>query len=136
VLAAAAGVALLAMFRTQASAGHLTFGSHLALGGRLHDGGSALATVSLLAGACLSLGLQTLTRRRRIIATALIVLCVLTTAVLLPIGQEVGGLRQRLLLGCACGWQAFVLGARRRAPAASAHADHAPSKRRGRGQTN
>jgi len=111
-LAAAAGIVLIAAFRTQTSAGHLAFGSHLALGGRLHDAGSGLATLSLLAAACLSLGLNTLTVRRRIAVAALLVLCALASAVLLAIGQEVGGLRQRILLGSACAWEAVVLGSR------------------------
>jgi hypothetical protein len=108
VLVAAFGMALVACFATQTSAGELLPGDSLTLSGRLHDHGSGLTTIGLTIAGALSLrpeGPQRLRRR-----TLLLLLAVLPVLIaLIAIGDEVAGIRQRLLVGSGCMWQLLLL---------------------------
>lgn len=107
------GMVLVAVFPTETSAGELPPGSSLTTVGKLHDLGSGLTSLALMAAAVGS-GLdprQKLSFRRR--TALLIAVTVILSLVLLLIGPEVGGLRQRLLLLAGCCWQLLFLQALR-----------------------
>lgn len=114
LLVSATGMAITAAFRTQTSAGTLHYGAHMATGGRLHDWGSGATSLGLLAAAALTTRLQWMepTLRR---ATATLLTATLTIDVLLlAAGDQVQGIRQRLLVTAGCGWQiAFLLSPRK-----------------------
>lgn len=110
LLAAAVGIAATAVWHTQTSAGLLKPGEALHVAGRLHDIGSGLATIALLSAALLSLrlragGLRQFTRVALAIALP-------ADLILLAIGGDVAGVRQRVLVATACAWQLAVLAAR------------------------
>ncbi len=111
---AASGLVVLATFRTQTSAGELAYGSRLATGGRLHDAGSAVATLAILAAACVLVGGRYGTVALRRVVATLLAASVIASFVLLAIGPSVGGVRQRLLQLAACGLQLAVLKGLRR----------------------
>jgi hypothetical protein len=77
LLLAAAGVVVLASFRTQTSAGELVFGSRFSTYGRLHDAGSGLVTVALFAGICVTAASDVLQSRTR---TAIVVVLLVAIA--------------------------------------------------------
>ncbi len=93
---AALGIGLTAIFATQTSAGRLPPGVSLDTTGRLHDIGSGIATIALLVASLLSLRLSERTLNR-------------ATLLLLAIGPDVAGVRQRLLIAAACTWQLLLL---------------------------
>jgi hypothetical protein len=105
LVVAALGVSVLAIFHTQTSAGRLPSGVARSTGGRLHDLGTDLATVALLAAAVTSAAAA---RRRHDPQSATIVVIlgvvVFATVVGLAIGPSVAGLRQRAMLGGAVMW--------------------------------
>jgi Protein of unknown function (DUF998) len=107
LLMAAVGIAVTATFPTQTSAGRL--GPHEALhaAGTLHDVGSGLATLALLAAAILSLRIDTVRTKR--LTAALLGLAVPVDFALLLIGSDVAGIRQRVLVVVACLWQLAML---------------------------
>ena len=107
LLIAAAGIGLVAAFHTQTVAGQLPPGQALRTGGMLHDIGSGAATVSLFAGALLSLRPGGTVLRRWTVA--LLTLAVVTDVVLLALGSEVGGIRERILVGAGCAWEGVVI---------------------------
>ncbi len=109
LFAAAVGVLITAGFATQTSAGRLPPGVMLSTSGRLHDIGSGVTTIGLLAAALLSLRLARRDLRR--VTLALVSFAVLGDVVLLAVGSDVGGIRQRLLVAVACAWQLLFLGA-------------------------
>jgi hypothetical protein len=109
LLAAAAGLVAAACFRTQTSAGVLTYGTSMSLGGRLHDAGSGLTTVALFAAAIVSRRLPSITASFGRQVTILVATAVVVDIILLVVGTEVGGLRQRLLVLLACVWQVRML---------------------------
>lgn len=105
---AALGMVVTAGFPTQTSAGELLPGDSLTLSGRLHDRGSGLVMIGLLIAGALSLrrgGPQRL--RRRTMLLALVVIPVLLAPI--AIGDDLGGIRQRLLVGFGCAWQLLLL---------------------------
>jgi hypothetical protein len=109
---AALGVVVLAAFPTQTSAGTLPAGVARSTGGRLHDLGSDLTTLALVAAAVTSAAAAR--RRHDPPATAMVVvlgLVALATVVGLVIGPSVAGLRQRAMLGGALAWL-WLLGRR------------------------
>lgn len=106
---AAAGMAMVACFPTQTVAGELPPGDHRTLTGQLHDVGSGTATIAILCAVLMSARAVAHRRFRALaIGTALVALAI--DLGLLAVGPEVGGLRQRLLVGAACLWQAVLLG--------------------------
>ena len=109
---ASIGMLVTAMFATQTSAGRLPPGVTLTAAGSLHDIGSGLATVALLLAALLSLRSLGGRRFRQQVAVLLVVLTS-SDIVLLVIGPEVAGVRQRVVVAGACVWQLLVLGAAR-----------------------
>jgi hypothetical membrane protein len=108
-----AAIALVAvtLFPTQTSAGALPPNVSLSTTGRLHDIGSGLASVALLAVAIVSVFERQLPSPFRRTAAALVVFAVLSDAVLLAVGASVGGIRQRLLVLIGVAWQ-IALGQR------------------------
>lgn len=106
---AAAGGAVTAAFATQTSAGALPSGVSLSSGGRIHDFGSAVLSVSVFAAATASIWSVQGPRWYRSSTILLLVLVVLTSAILLAVGPSVGGLRQRVLVALACSWQLLLL---------------------------
>jgi hypothetical protein len=112
---AAIGMLVTAAFATQTVAGRLPPGVSLTLSGRLHDIGSGLTTVALLAAALLSLrGIRELQFRQR--TGTLLIVAVGCDIALLAVGSEVGGMRERLLILAGCIWQLMFLSAVRRQP--------------------
>ncbi len=108
LLLAAFGMVLVACFATQTSAGELLPGHSLTLSGRLHDRGSGLVMIGLTIAGALALRPGGPPRlRRRTLLLALAVLPVLIA--LIAIGEEVAGIRQRLLVATGCGWQLLML---------------------------
>jgi Protein of unknown function (DUF998) len=106
---AATGICVTACFSTQTSAGVLPPGTEWTTSGRLHDAGSGVATLALFGAAIASTGAfddPPAFRRWVLIALAI---AVGLDLVLLALGPEVGGLRQRVLIAIACTWQAAVL---------------------------
>ncbi len=102
---AALGVIVLAIFPTQTSAGRLPSGVARSTGGRLHDLGSDLATLALVAAAVTSAAAAR--RRHDPQSTAIVVvlgIVVVATVLGLAIGPSVAGLRQRAMLGGAVAW--------------------------------
>jgi len=106
-LVAAGGLLLAACFATETSAGQLPPGVSLMTTGRLHDVGSGIATIALLAGVILSLRLPVSHALRQLILTVL-AFAFIADGVLLLIGAGVAGARQRLLVALACGWQLLL----------------------------
>lgn len=106
---AAVGMAIVLLFPTQTSAGEIPPGNSLTLTGHLHDLGSGLATLSLLAAAVLA----ALDGRRgpyfRWATMALVLAALVVNGALLAAGPSVGGLRQRLVLLIGCSWQFLLL---------------------------
>lgn len=116
LLAAALGAVVTACFATQAVGGVIPHGVHLGLGGRLHDLGSGVLSLALLAAVSLSIRQAVLPPGFRVRTTVLLVLSVAGAAALLIVGDPAPGIRQRLLVATACIWQAMllhVLGSRR-----------------------
>jgi hypothetical protein len=105
---ASAGMLLTAGFATQTSAGRLPAGRHLSSAGRLHDIGSGASTVALLVAAVASVGaVADPVFRRRVVALIGVAVC--ASVVLLAVGPEVAGVRQRVLVAVACVWQVLLL---------------------------
>jgi hypothetical protein len=107
VAIAAAGVVVLAVFPTQTIAGELPVGVARTTAGRLHDVGSAVATLALAAAAVVT-GVRAWRdgdRRTSAMVVALLTVAIAATVVGLAIGPSVGGLRQRVLLLAAVTWQ-------------------------------
>ncbi len=118
---AALGMVLAACFPTQTVAGSLPPGVMRTATGRLHDLGSGLTSLALLVGALVS-ALQSWPPRRFRLSSAIVVAAaVLVDVVLLAVGPDVGGIRQRLLVAMGCAWQLLLVrvlavGVRRRGP--------------------
>jgi hypothetical protein len=106
---AAGGLMLVTLFGTQTVAGELPHGASLSTGGRLHDIGSGLTTVALLAAAIVSATTPRAPAGLRRQTAALILIALLGSVVMLAIGASVGGARQRLLILIACWWQYLLL---------------------------
>jgi hypothetical protein len=104
---AALGMIITACFATQTSAGRLPPGVSLSASGRLHDLGSGLTTLALLAAGLLSLRVTSPKLRR--VTVVLLALACSSDVVLLAIGSGVGGIRQRLLVLIGCAWQLAFL---------------------------
>jgi MFS family permease len=108
LLLSAIGIGVAACFATQTSAGQLPHGVSLRASGWLHDIGSGLATLALIAAALLSLRIRerpTLTR----VTMALLAFALPADIVLLALGSSVAGIRQRLLVVIGCAWQLGLL---------------------------
>lgn len=105
---ACVGIALTASFATETSAGRLPPGAVLTATGRLHDVGSGLATIALLMAAVASLATFAVGKFRRNVGL-LLAIAISSDVALLAIGPSVAGVRQRVLVGCACAWQLIVL---------------------------
>lgn len=103
---AAAGMLVVAVFPTQTVAGALPPGHHLTTTGALHDAGSGATTVALLVAMLLA---TWRVERLRVLSAGLALVAVAVQIGLLAVGPEVGGIRQRLLLGIGCAWQGALL---------------------------
>lgn len=109
LIAASLGMAVTTIFPTQTSAGELPPGMELTTTGKLHNLGSGLASLALVAGAgAVALSPDSDGRLRRD-TIVLLAAGLLLSVVLLSIGPSVGGLRQRLLLSIALWWQILLL---------------------------
>jgi hypothetical protein len=106
---AAGGLVLAAAFRTQAVAGAVPPDVVRTTGGRLHDAGAGLATLALFAAAAVVGIAEGASSRLGRASMALVAVAVVVEVSLLLVGHEVGGLRQRLLVGAALGWQAWFV---------------------------
>jgi hypothetical protein len=108
LLLAATGIATTAIFHTRTSAGMLPPGVAHTTGGELHNLGSELALLSIAAAVVVAMpvvgGL-----RWQILSGGLILLAVTSSVILLAIGPQVAGIRQRLLVAIACTWQLMLL---------------------------
>jgi uncharacterized protein DUF998 len=102
---AALGMAMVALFPTETVAGELPPGRSLTATGRLHDLGSGMTTVALLATAASILAAGDRPRSLRLTAANLVLSALIVSAALLIVGPAVGGVRQRLLLLIGCFWQ-------------------------------
>jgi hypothetical protein len=109
---AAAGILVAACFNTQTSAGALPPGIRLGTAGRLHDAGSGLAMVALVAAAFASAWAIEDPVAFRASVLVFLALGAVGDLALLFGGAGVAGVRQRLLLVLACGWQAALLTSR------------------------
>lgn len=107
LLAAAAGVLVTAWFPTQTVAGELPRGETRTTAGRLHDFGSGVASLALLAAAIASTAGAP--RGFQIRTGVLISVAVFGSATLLAAGPDVAGIRQRLVLLTACLWQLLAI---------------------------
>lgn len=108
LLVAAIGMLMTACFATQTSAGQLPPESSLTLSGRLHDLGSGISTVALAVAVLLSLQPKEPQKLRRSTLWLLLVTFALW-AILLALGDDAAGVRQRLLVVTACMWQLLLL---------------------------
>jgi hypothetical protein len=106
---AAAGILVTACFATQTSAGKLPPGVRLGLGGRLHDVGSGVATLALVAAAVASMANRDGSSVYRQRTAAILLIALASDVVLLVVGPSVGGIRQRVLLGFGALWQLLAL---------------------------
>jgi hypothetical protein len=106
---AAAGILITACFATQTSAGKLPPGARLGLGGRLHDLGSGVATLALVAAAVASIANRDGSDAYRRRTAVILLVAVASDVGLLVVGPSVGGIRQRILLACAALWQLLAL---------------------------
>lgn len=102
---AAFGLVLVTFFATDRGVEVAGAVTHRTLSGRIHDTGSALITVSILAAVVA----EALRRRSGVLACAVIAAALASSAVLIVLGDPLPGLRQRCLVACACVWQAVVL---------------------------
>jgi MFS family permease len=107
LLIAAFGIAVAATFATQTSAGHLAPHETLHASGTLHDIGSGLATLALLVAAVLSLRIGTVDTQW--LTAVVLGVAVAVDVALLAVGNDVAGVRQRVLVLVACVWQLAVL---------------------------
>lgn len=96
------GVALTALFETQTVAGRLPAGVEYAISGRLHDVGSGAASLAIASAAAYWIIMRGEGWR---FAAFLLAASVSGSVVLLAVGPEVGGLRQRMLVLAGCAWQ-------------------------------
>jgi MFS family permease len=108
MLAAAVGMAITASFATQTSAGRLPRGVAWSVAGRLHNFGSGLTTLALLAAVLLSLRVQQRPKLRRL-SLLLLALALPADLILLVLGSDVAGIRQRVLVAIGCTWQLCLL---------------------------
>jgi hypothetical protein len=106
---AAAAVVVLAVFPTQTVAGALPAGVEWTVDGRLHDAGSGVTTITLLAASVVSLWLPSAHRAYRRTVIGLLVIATAGSIAGLAIGASVDGARQRLLLAVAIGWQILLV---------------------------
>ena len=105
-----------AAFHTETVAGVIPVGRTLTTSGRLHDLGSGITTLALLAAAVLSARSLSHVRRFKLLVIALVLGAIGSNIGLLLIGRSVGGVRERILIAIGCGWQAayLLVAARRR----------------------
>jgi hypothetical protein len=108
LIVAAAGMLVTACFATQTVAGRLPAGMSLDTSGRLHDIGSGATAVALLVAAVLGLRMRCL-QRLRAFTIAILVAAVSADVVLLAVGSDVGGVRQRALVAAGCAWQMALI---------------------------
>jgi hypothetical protein len=109
LLLAAAGLSLAAAFPTQAVAAHVPAGEPRTTAGVLHDIGSGVGTAALTIAIVASLA----TGRRRPAMIACVAGAWVAYGALLIGGDPVPGVRQRVIVAAAVGWQALTLRASR-----------------------
>jgi hypothetical membrane protein len=122
VAVAAIGLALIAVFHTQAVAGRVPVSTAHTAQGHLHNLGGELLTGGLLSAALFVASASGWARRLRLIAAGTILYFAVVTVALQLFANDIGGLRQRLMLLGALAWHAALLAAAptrppRRAPA-------------------
>jgi hypothetical protein len=108
---AVVGALVTAAFPTQTSAGVIPPGEQRSVAGTLHDLGSGLILVTVVPAALLSL---TVIRRPtwfRPSAFAILAIVAVVATALLAVGDPAPGIRQRIELTAACGWQLALLAA-------------------------
>jgi Protein of unknown function (DUF998) len=105
LLAAVAGLGLVALFATDRGAEAAGTITETTISGRLHDIGSALITVAILAAVVA----DALHERDPRLAATVIAAALGSSLVLFAFGDPLPGLRQRCLIASACLWQVAVL---------------------------
>jgi hypothetical protein len=108
---AALGAVLTAAFPTQAVAAVVPAGTPRTAAGRLHDLGSATATLAIVGAATVALRAVTCPAWIRPVTAALLLGAVACSVVLLALDDPVPGVRQRSLLAAGCAWQGALLAA-------------------------
>jgi hypothetical protein len=106
---AAAALVLAAVCPTQAVAGRVPAGDRRTITGILHDVGSGIGTTALVVAIVATLA----TRRPHTAVTVGFAGAWVVYAVLLVAGDPAPGLRQRVIIATALGWQALTLRAAR-----------------------
>ncbi len=106
---AAVAVVVLDAYPTQTVAGALPVGAKWTAAGRLHDVGSGVTTLALLAAAITSLPLLRGHRAYRRVAVVLLATAITGSIAGLAIGPSASGARQRLLVAVAICWQALLV---------------------------
>jgi Protein of unknown function (DUF998) len=107
LLSAAAGVVVLACFPTDRGAEVPGVVTHITASGQVHNAASALATISIFVAA-----LTGAVRRGgsiRVLTLGLLATGILSSVVLLAVGDPLPGIRQRALVAVGCLWQAVWL---------------------------
>lgn len=127
---AAAAMLLTAAFHTQTVAGTIPAGQRLTASGRLHDLGSGIATLAILAAAILSAQAERASRAFRQFVWGAVLFAASSDIALLIVGRSVGGVRERILIAIGCLWQAAYIATLRKQSGASS--PDQPSDRRGR----
>jgi hypothetical protein len=113
LVVAAGGLIVAAAFQTQAVAGSVPPDVARTLAGRLHDAGTGISTLALF-GAVAAFGFSDGAKSRLgRLSLAVVAFAIVVQVGLLLVGQEVGGIRQRLIVIAACAWQAAMLSVRR-----------------------
>jgi hypothetical protein len=132
---AALGIAIAAAFATETVGGELSHGAELTTTGKLHNLGSGLTSLALIAAAVIVGLRRSAPLPLRKATTGLLLACLVFNLALLLIGPSVGGLRQRLLLLAGCAWQLLLLYALRGAgPARAGSTSTAGTVRAGPGR--
>ncbi|MDA0179292.1 DUF998 domain-containing protein [Solirubrobacter phytolaccae] len=103
------GALLVAVFPTETIAGVLPAGVPRTAEGRLHDAGSGLITLALLAAVLIVAARPSTPACWRAWSLGLAMLAVSVNVILLAVGPSVGGLRQRALIVIGCLWHASLL---------------------------
>jgi hypothetical protein len=132
LLLAGAGIVVVSLFATQTSAGILAPGVERSIGGRLHDLGSAIATLALLGAVIAASGKPHTPRWLSITSGGILTLVMLSVVVLLASGDHYPGIRQRVLLASGCTWHTLLLcalGSRRSGCAHRLFAGHSATNR-------
>ena len=102
---ACVGLAVTAVFPTQAVGGVVPSGVERTLAGQLHDLGGSLAQITIFAAALLSVWAAPWSSRLRAAAVILVAVALILGPALTVLDVDARGLRQRGLVAMACAWE-------------------------------